>query len=131
MNSIRAQIKSMLTVEPREGGYRALFKVRGDLAILPDHFSYGQILPGVCLVQAVLLSGAISLGLGDLHMTAMKNAKLLHPILPGEEVLIDADTASGAEGQISIKAKITGGEKRRAEISLVARADGPREGVPA
>jgi len=123
MNSVRSQIKSMLKVEPRAGGFRASFKISPDLSIFPDHFSYSQILPGVCLIQAVLLSGAMSQGMDDLRLVAVKNAKLLQPILPGEEVLIDADVATALDGQITIKAKITGAEKRRAEISLTARAD--------
>ena len=122
MNSVRSQIKSMLKVEPRNGGFRAFFKVSPDLSIFPDHFSYSQILPGVCLIQAVLLSGAMAMRLDDLHLVALKNAKLLQPILPGEQVQIDADTTTGPDGRITIKARITGGEKRRAEFSLTARA---------
>ncbi len=123
MNSVRSQIKSMLKVETRTGGFRAFFNVSPTLSILPDHFSYSQILPGVCLMQAVLLSCAMARGLDDLRLVALKNAKLMQPILPGEEVVIDADVISLPDGQISIKAKIGGGEKRRAEMSLTARAD--------
>ena len=127
MNSIRRQIKSMLTVEPRPGGFQAVFKVGHDLSILPDHFPYAQILPGICLIQAVLLSCAMSQGLEDMHLTTLKNAKLLQPILPGDEVLIDADTAAGSNGEITIKTRITGNGKRRAEFSLIARADAVQE----
>jgi 3-hydroxymyristoyl/3-hydroxydecanoyl-(acyl carrier protein) dehydratase len=131
MNSIRSQIKSMLSVSPRTGGYQAVFALTKELSILPDHFSYAPILPGICIVQAVLLSGAMAVGVDDLRMLSLKNAKLLHPILPGETVLIDADSAPNHNGQIAIRAKITGDGKRRAEISLIAMPVTAAEAVPA
>jgi 3-hydroxymyristoyl/3-hydroxydecanoyl-(acyl carrier protein) dehydratase len=126
MNSIRAQIKSMLKVEPRAGGFRATLSVAKDLSILPDHFPGAPILPGMCLVQAVLLAAAMIAGVDDLRLVVLKNAKLVGPIFPGEQVIIDADTTTAPDGQITIKAKVFGDEKRRAEISLIARADSVR-----
>jgi len=127
MNSIREQIKSMLTVQPRPGGFTAAFKLAADLSILPDHFSNAPILPGVCLVQAVLIGGAIAQGHTNLRLTKLKNAKLMHPIRPGDQVHIEAETTVDPTGQIGIKAKVTGGEKRCAEISLLAIPDVPQE----
>jgi len=82
---------------------------------------------GFALFQAVLISCAMSQGLENMHLTMLKNAKMLQPVLPGDEVLIDADTGAGSDGQITIKAKITGNGKRRAEFSLIALADVPQE----
>jgi 3-hydroxymyristoyl/3-hydroxydecanoyl-(acyl carrier protein) dehydratase len=62
MGSIREQIRSMLRVTPREGGFRAVFQVSADLQILPDHFRDAPLLPGVCMVQAVLLAWAEAAG---------------------------------------------------------------------
>ncbi len=120
MNSIRTQLKSMLSVEPRPGGFLATLKLRADFSILKDHFADAPILPGVCLVQAVLLAGAITRDVQNLHLLTLKNAKLVGPILPGEEVLIDADMTIDSAGQSIIKAKVSGAGKRRAEISLTA-----------
>ncbi len=119
----------MLTVDPRPGGYRAAFTLSPDLSILPDHFSYAPILPGICIVQSVLISAAMAAGQDDLQMLALKNAKLLQPILPGETVQIDADT-SEADGRITVKAKITGNGKRRAEISLMASKVAAKAAAP-
>lgn len=131
MNSIRGQMKSMLSVEPRAGGFRAVLNVARDLSILPDHFAGAPILPAVCLIQAILLAAASAHGYAELRLTALKNAKLVGPIFPGDQVIIDADTTLGSDGQITIKAKVTGNQKRRAEISMIAAPDVPAEAVTA
>jgi len=123
MNSIRRQMKSMLSVEPRAGGFRAVLNVAADLSILPDHFAGAPILPAVCLIQAILLAAASACGDADLRLTTLKNAKLVGPIFPGDQVIIDADTNQVSDGQITIKAKVTGNQKRRAEISMVAASE--------
>jgi 3-hydroxymyristoyl/3-hydroxydecanoyl-(acyl carrier protein) dehydratase len=123
MNSIRRQMQSMLSVEPRAGGFRAVLNVTPDLSILPDHFASAPILPAVCLIQAILLAGASVYGHPELRLSTMKNAKLVGPIFPGDSVVIDADTTLASNGQITIKAKVTGNQKRRAEISLTALPD--------
>jgi len=121
MGSIREQIRSMLHVAPREGGFRAVFNVSADLQLLPDHFRDAPLLPGVCMVQAVLLAGAEAAGSFDLRLVRLKNAKMVQPVLPGEEIMIDAETTVDPSGNIAIKARLFGGERRRAEFSLVAR----------
>jgi 3-hydroxymyristoyl/3-hydroxydecanoyl-(acyl carrier protein) dehydratase len=122
MNPIRNQLKSMLSVEPRGSGYRARLQLRADFSILPDHFANGPILPGMCLVQAVLIAGAMALNETDLHLMTLRNAKLVGPIFPGESVDIDADITTDPAGHFSIKAKVTGDGKKKAEISLLASA---------
>jgi 3-hydroxymyristoyl/3-hydroxydecanoyl-(acyl carrier protein) dehydratase len=131
MNSIRSQMRSMLSVEPRAGGFRAVLNVSPDLSILPDHFAGAPILPAVCLIQAILLAGASAHGHADLRLASMKNAKLVGPIFPGDQITIDAETTVGPDGKIAIRAKVIGGEKRKAEISLVAVPVLSAEAVPA
>ena len=58
MNPLRTEIGKMLKLEQREGGFGAVLVVDGKLSIFPDHFPDQAILPGICLVQAVLLAGA-------------------------------------------------------------------------
>jgi 3-hydroxymyristoyl/3-hydroxydecanoyl-(acyl carrier protein) dehydratase len=113
-------MKSMLSVEPRAGGFRATLNVAADLSILPDHFTGAPILPAVCLIQAILLAGASAHGHDELRLITLKNAKLVGPIFPADLVVIDADTSSVFNGQITIKAKVTCDQKRRAEVSLTA-----------
>lgn len=120
MNLLRRQIRSMLTVENRDGGFRATFKLDGSLAILPDHFPEHPILPGVCMIQAVLLAAAMSRGAADCKLRTMKNAKMMQPIEVGDEVMIEGDIAPGGADNFAIKAKLFVAGGRRAEFSLTA-----------
>lgn len=123
MNRIRSQLKTMLTVESRDGGYRARLQLRPDFSILPDHFANEPILPGMCLAQAILVAGAMALNEPDLHLITLKNAKLVGPIFPGDQVDIDADLVTDPAGHFIIKAKVTGDGKKKAELSLLARVN--------
>jgi 3-hydroxyacyl-[acyl-carrier-protein] dehydratase len=122
MNSLRRQIRSNLRLEPRDGGFRALFDVDPSLSILPDHFPNRPILPGICMIQAVLLAAAMRQGAPDLRMHQLKNAKWLQPIEPGQQVLIDAEMIPQDTGHYHIKAKLSVSEKRCAEFSLIAHS---------
>jgi 3-hydroxymyristoyl/3-hydroxydecanoyl-(acyl carrier protein) dehydratase len=122
MNGIRNQLKSMLTVETRQGGYRAQLKLRPGLSILRDHFANEPILPGMCLAQAILVAGAMAMNETNLHLITLKNAKLVGPIFPGDVVDLDVDLLPDPAGNFVIKAKVTGDGKKKAEISLLARA---------
>ena len=128
--SIREQIRSMLQVEPRDGGYRATLTVDKDFSILPDHFRNSPILPGVCMVQAVLLGAATALGQSDLRMRVLKNAKLMQPVKPGETIFMDANITRMTDGDITIKATLTCNDRRCAEISLLARLLESTQGTP-
>jgi 3-hydroxyacyl-[acyl-carrier-protein] dehydratase len=129
MNPVREQIRSMLRVENREGGFRALFDLDPGLNILRDHFPNRPILPGICMIQAVLLAGAERQGAGDLRVRQLKNAKWLQPIEPGQQVVIDAEMIPANDGDFHIKAKLSVSEKRCAEFSIVARPIAADEGA--
>jgi 3-hydroxymyristoyl/3-hydroxydecanoyl-(acyl carrier protein) dehydratase len=129
MNALRRQIRSMLQVEPREGGFTAAFKVGADLAILCDHFRDAPILPGVCMVQAVLLAAANALGLPDLTMRVLKNAKITRPVRPGDQVQISGEMTTSPQGDITIKASFTTESGQRcADFSIIARPLAPSAG---
>jgi 3-hydroxymyristoyl/3-hydroxydecanoyl-(acyl carrier protein) dehydratase len=117
---LRQQIRSMLRVEAVEGGFRAAMVVDPALLVLPDHFRGHPILPGMCMIQAVLLAAADTLGLPDLQLALLKNAKFQQPIVPGDHVEIDAKVVP-AGGDWAIRATLAVGGKTCAEISLVAR----------
>src|SRR4051794_16813949 len=90
MNALRRQICSMLDVHPREGGFSATFKVDPSLSIFPGHFRDPPILPAVCIIQAALLASAQTSNLPDLQMRLLKSAKMMRPVRPGDQVLIEA-----------------------------------------
>src|SRR5580692_12796125 len=83
MNALRREIREMLKVEPREGGFGAVLVVDGKLSVFPDHFPDQAILPGICLVHSVLLAGAQSQGLEELRIRLLKNLKFMQAVRPG------------------------------------------------
>ena len=120
MNRLRGEIRDMLQVEKRVGGFGAVLEVDANLSVLPDHFSDGPILPGICLVQAVLLAGAQARGVDELRIRVLKNLKLTLPVRPGQRVAIDAEMTPVGGDDLAIKAKLSVGDQRCAEISMVA-----------
>ncbi len=122
MNAVREQLRSMLTTEPREGGFRARLMLDPNFVLLADHFPAQPIFPGICMLQAVLLAGAAAHGIGDLQLCRLKNSKLLQPVRPGEEVLIDADMSCNSDGELAIKARLFVADQKRAEFALIARS---------
>lgn len=122
MNALRKQIQSMVRVEPCEGGFCAVLTVDPALLVLPDHFPTQPILPGICMVQAVLLAAAAARGLPDLRMTLLKNAKFMRPVEPGDSVAMNGRIESKPGGVLAVKAKLQCRSQAVAEISLEARA---------
>jgi 3-hydroxymyristoyl/3-hydroxydecanoyl-(acyl carrier protein) dehydratase len=120
MNRLRGEIRNMLQVEKRTGGFGAILEVDAKLSVLPDHFSDGPILPGICLVQAVLLAGAKARGVDELRIRVLRNLKLTLPVRPGQRVAIDAEMTPVGADDLAIKAKLSVGDQRCAEISMVA-----------
>ena len=120
MNPLRREIGYMLSVEKREGGFGAVLTVDANLPVFPDHFPDEPILPGICLVQAVLLAGAIQEGVEELRIRTLKNLKFMQPVRPGQRVSIDAQITAVGEGDFAIKAKLSVVDRRCAELSLVA-----------
>jgi len=83
-------------------------------------------LPGICLVQAVLLAGAIQQEVEELRIRTLKTLKFMQPVRPGQRVSIDAQLTPVGDGDFAIKAKISVEDRRCAEMSLVATAEGRR-----
>jgi 3-hydroxymyristoyl/3-hydroxydecanoyl-(acyl carrier protein) dehydratase len=127
MNPLRTEIAKMVKLERREGGFGAVLAVDGELFVFPDHFPDQAILPGICLVQAVLLAGAASQGLEELRIRTLKNLKFMQPVRPGQCVSIDAQMTPVGDGDFAIKAKLSVEDRRCAEVSLVA-SPAPAEG---
>lgn len=120
MNLLRSQISKMLTLQKRQGGFSAQLLVDADLSIFPDHFPDQAILPGICLVQAVLLAAARSEDVPELRIRNLKNLKFMQPVRPGQTVSIDAQLSPLQDGDLAIKAKLSIEDRRCAEISLIA-----------
>jgi hypothetical protein len=72
----------------------------------------------------VLLAGAARQKVDELRLRVLKNLKLMQPIRPGQRVNIDADITPLDSGDFAVKAKLTLGDRRCAEISLIAGPNG-------
>jgi len=116
---IRTQLQSMLRTEPRDGGFTATLTVDPSLSILPDHFAEKPILPGLCMVQAVLLAASTAHHSSSLRLRKLKTAKWLMPVYPGHTVEIDGDIQPAEGGQLMIRARFTSAGERCAEFSLI------------
>ncbi len=120
MNSVRLQIRSMLTSQPGPTGFRALLKVDPGFMLFPDHFPGQPVLPGICLVQAVLLAGEAWLGGTALRLGTLKSAKFLGIVRPGDEIVIEGSATRHDDGSVRIKADLSKRGIRIAKVSLTA-----------
>lgn len=120
ITGVREQLTSMLQTQPRKGGFTATLTVDASLSIFPDHFASGPILPGVCMIQAVLIAAANASGVKEFRLSSLKTAKMTAPVRPGDVVSIDGTLASLAEGKTMIRAKLTCRDQRCAEFSMTA-----------
>ncbi len=120
MNPVRLQIRSMLTSQPSPTGFRALLKVDPGFMLFPDHFPGQPVLPGICLVQAVLLAGEAWLGGTALRIGTLKRAKFLGIVRPGDEIVIEGSATRHDDGSVRIKADLSRRGKRIAQVSLTA-----------
>ena len=121
MTQLRQQLRSLLHVEPREGGFVATMRVDPNLLVLPDHFPNQPILPGFCMVQAMLIASGVACGGVELHLTELKNAKLMQPIHPGETITFDA-TLVQSDDELAVRARLLVDGRRCADLSLNAGA---------
>lgn len=131
MNPVRLQIRSMLTIEPGTTGFRALLKVDPGFMLFPDHFPGQPVLPGICLVCAVLLAGEAWLGGKTLRLGTLHSAKFLGIVQPGDEVVIEGSATRHDDGSVRIKADLSSKGKRIAQISLTAGQVVATTGEPA
>ena len=129
MNLLRQEIGNMLMFTSVDGGFGAELIVNPNLSVFADHFPDQPILPGICLVQAVLLAAAHHQQVADLRVRTLKNLKFMQPVRPGQRVTIEGKISPVGDGDFAIKAKLSAENQRCAEISLVASPAPIAEGV--
>ena len=119
-SQVAQQLRSMLRHTPVDGGFRITLHIDASLNILGDHFRDAPILPGICLVRAVLLGLAGCRSGVTPRLRELRYAKFLRAVAPGDQVDIDAQMTDLPDGTVSVKAKATIEGSPAAQMSLVA-----------
>jgi 3-hydroxyacyl-[acyl-carrier-protein] dehydratase len=120
MNRLRQELRRHLAVAP--GGspdaFVATLTIPADLEILAGHFPGNPVLPGVCLLQLVLVAAEMHFSRGPLRLLQVGSAKFLAPVLPEQAVTIDGQCTPAENGRLAIRATVTAAGRRAAVISL-------------
>lgn len=105
-------LDSITALEPGQSG-AGTYTLRGDEPFLRGHFPGAPIMPGVLLLEsAAQLAGTVAQSdptgspLRNLRLTAIRGAKILGAIRPGETVLIETRVL-GRMGNL-VQAQATG-----------------------
>ena len=119
MNQLAAEIKNSLnTLDVEEAGsLTAKFIFSAEFAGFKGHFPGNPILPGVCLIQSVLLvcrEGKKK----DFPLKEIIEAKFFSPVAPGEEISCRCEEVSQMDSSVTIKAWINKAETKVAFIRL-------------
>ena len=101
----------------------ALKNVTVDDPHLQGHFPGNPIMPGVLLVEAMAQASGLVLPEGSSAVLAqIKEARFRRPVVPGDQVRIEAERLGGLGGlhRFAVKASVDGVAVAEAEIVLAA-----------
>lgn len=110
--------KSMYDLSESPGGsITARFIFPSDFSGFKGHFPGRPVLPGVCKIQAVIAM------LEKWHeenvcLTEISLAKFFAPVCDNQEIIISSGKLDKVSDETKIKASVTGGGKKIAELQL-------------
>lgn len=112
---MRAEVRrSLVSVEPVEGGLEAVFVFAPELEVFAGHFPGRPLVPGVYLIEGVRTAVERVLG-RELRLARIADARFTAPVAPGDAVRFDV--------------RLTPEESASEATSWVAKADLACSGV--
>ena len=111
-----------------QGNLSARFVFPGDFLGFQGHFPDNPVLPGVCMVQAVMVMACKWAGTPG-ELTSLVLAKWFVPTGPGAELDFLVRVSPNGAGGAKLKAKITCGAGKVAELTLAVQGVPPARAV--
>ncbi len=96
----------------------AEFAAPRDFAGFQGHFSAGPILPGVCMIDAVLRAAEAAAG-ARLSIGEVRSAKFFAPVLPEMPVKMKVTVERNAAGCV-LRAELNSQGRKTAKIAILA-----------
>lgn len=119
MNEIRRQLRALLKVTSegeRGEAFRAVMELPPDFAGFRGHFPGSPVMPGVCIVTAVILAAETS-ARKPLRLKHLKSAKFFSPVVPNECVEIRG-TIDTKQIPHLVKGDVVCGDRRISKVAL-------------
>lgn len=124
MSQIREQLKQAMSITPAQDGqsFAAEFAFPPDFVGFQGHFEGNPVVPGVCIIAAVLLGAETTLKC-PLKIARVVSSKFYSPVLPNMRVTMDAAMVTQPAGY-QVKAGLSSEGRKVAAVSLLLKRQG-------
>ncbi len=126
MKTIKTEIEQyMIDLESSGASATSRFVFSEEFVGFKGHFPHKKVLPGVCQIQCALatIERAIQ---ESVELREITLAKYFSPVAPGEEITCACSDIAPA-GEFTVKAKITKGPVKVAELKLRVALTGEKK----
>jgi 3-hydroxyacyl-[acyl-carrier-protein] dehydratase len=124
MNPLQREIQTHLSqlTSGADGEFTAKLTFPADFSGFKGHFPGNPILPGVCMVQAVLAALAAHRG-APVTLRKIVFAKWFQPVKPDTELRFLCRAKLDAAGETAVRARLFRGAEAVADLSLLVAGD--------